>query len=83
MLIRLLTLPITGPLDGIVWLGRKMQEQVDEEVDDKENLSKKLLTLQLAFDMGTISEEDFEVQEEELLLAIQAAEEQILKEADE
>ena len=83
MLIRLLTLPITGPLDGIVWLGRKMQEQVDAEVDDKENLSKKLLTLQLAFDMGTISEEDFEVQEEELLLAIQAAEKQRLQEANE
>lgn len=83
MIIRLLTLPITGPLDGIVWLGKKMQEQVDAEVDDKENLTKKLLALQLSFDMGTISEEDFEVQEEELLLAIQAAEEQILKEADE
>jgi len=83
MLIRLLTLPITGPLDGIVWLGKKMQEQVDAEVDDKENLSKKLLTLQLAFDMGTISEEDFEVQEEELLLAIQAAEKQRLQEANE
>ncbi|MCL2925291.1 MAG: gas vesicle protein GvpG [Trichodesmium sp. MAG_R04] len=83
MLIRLLTLPITGPLDGIVWLGKKMQEQVDAEVDDQENLSKKLLALQLAFDMGTISEEDFEVQEEELLLAIQAAQKQRLQEADE
>jgi len=83
MIIRLLTLPITGPLGGIVWLGKKMQEQADAEVDDKENLSKKLLALQLAFDMGTVSEEDFEAQEEELLLAIQAAEEQRLKEEDE
>jgi hypothetical protein len=33
--------------------------------------------------MGEISEEDFEVQEEELLLAIQASEEQSLKEEDE
>ncbi|MCL2937348.1 MAG: gas vesicle protein GvpG [Trichodesmium sp. St16_bin2-tuft] len=83
MLLRLLTLPITGPLEGITWLGKKMQEQVDTEVDGKENLSKKLLALQLALDMGEISEEDFEVQEEELLLAIQASEEQSLKEEDE
>ena len=83
MLLRLLTLPITGPLEGITWLGKKMQEQVDTEVDGKENLSKKLLALQLALDLGEISEEDFEVQEEELLLAIQASEEQSLKEEDE
>ena len=83
MLLRLLTLPITGPLEGITWLGKKMQEQVDTEVDGKENLSKKLLALQLALDMGEISEEDFEVQEEELLLAIQALEEQKLKEEEE
>ena len=82
MLLRLLTLPITGPLEGITWLGKKMQEKVDTEVDGKENLSKKLLALQLALDMGEISEEDFEVQEEELLLAIQASEEQSLKEED-
>ncbi len=83
MIIRLLTLPITGPLGGIVWLGKKIQEQVDTEVDDKENLSKKLLALQLAFDMGEVSEEDFEEQEEELLLAIQAAEEERIKEEEE
>ncbi|MGJ3249648.1 MAG: gas vesicle protein GvpG, partial [Elainellaceae cyanobacterium] len=42
------------------------------EIDDKENLNKRLLALQLAFDMGELSEEEFEIQEEELLLAIQA-----------
>ncbi|ABG51558.1 gas vesicle G [Trichodesmium erythraeum IMS101] len=83
MLLRLLTLPISGPLEGVTWLGKKLQEQVDTEIDETENLSKKLLTLQLAFDMGEISEEDFEDQEEELLLAIQALEEQKLKEEEE
>ncbi|MCL2926557.1 MAG: gas vesicle protein GvpG [Trichodesmium sp. St16_bin4-tuft] len=83
MLLRLLTLPISGPLEGVTWLGKKLQEQVDTEIDETENLSKKLLTLQLAFDMGEISEEDFEAQEEELLLAIQALEEQKLKEEEE
>jgi len=72
MLLRLLFAPITG----MTWIAEQIQERAEAELDDKENLSKRLLTLQLAFDMGEISEEDFEVQEEELLLAIQAIEEQ-------
>ncbi|MBF2000444.1 MAG: gas vesicle protein GvpG, partial [Synechococcales cyanobacterium M58_A2018_015] len=36
----------------------------------------RLLALQLAFDMGDISESEFEAEEEALLLAIQALEEQ-------
>jgi hypothetical protein len=74
MFFDLLLAPVTGPLAGLTWLGSQIQERVNAELDDKENLSKRLLALQLAFDMGDVSEEDFEVQEEELLLAIQALE---------
>ena len=72
MIFRLLTLPITGPLEGVAWIGEQLWERASTELDNKENLNKRLLALQLAFDMGDISEEDFEVQEEELLLAMQA-----------
>jgi Gas vesicle protein G len=72
MLLRLLFAPVTG----LEWIAEQIQERVDTELDQTENLSKRLLSLQLAFDMGEISEEDFEVQEEELLLAIQALEEE-------
>lgn len=72
MVLRLLFAPVTG----LAWIAEQIQERADAEIDDKENLSKRLLALQLAFDMGDISEEDFEVQEEELLLAIQALEDQ-------
>lgn len=74
MVLRLLLLPVTGPVMGLSWIGEKILEQANTEIDDKENLQKKLLSLQLAFDMGEISEEDFIVQEEELLLAIEEAE---------
>ena len=74
MFFDLLLAPITGPIAGLTWLGSQIQERVDAELDDKENLHKRLLALQLAFDMGEIPEEEFEAQEEELLLAIQALE---------
>jgi hypothetical protein len=65
-----------SPITGIAWIASQIQERADAELDDKENLHKRLLALQLAFDMGEIPEDEFEVQEEELLLAIQALEDQ-------
>jgi len=72
MVLGILLAPITGPFTGITWIAQKLLEQAEQELDQKENLQKRLLTLQLAFDMGDMSEEDFEIQEEELLLAMQA-----------
>jgi hypothetical protein len=82
MLFELLTFPISGPLGGIVWLGEQLLERATSELDDIQNVQKQLLALQLAFDMGDISEEDFEIQEEELLLKIQAMEEEMEEEAE-
>ena len=72
MLLRLLFAPVTG----LGWIAEQIQERADTELDDTENLSKRLLALQLAFDMGEIPEDEFEEQEEALLLAIQAREDQ-------
>jgi Gas vesicle protein G len=76
MFFDLLTAPFTAPLSGIAWIGEKILERASTELDETENLSKRLLTLQLAFDMGEISEAEFEQQEEKLLLAMQALEDE-------
>lgn len=83
MFLDLLFAPITAPLSGVSWIGNQILDRANAELDDKENLSKLLLALQLAFDMGDISEEEFEAQEEELLLAIQAADDAARSEAAE
>ncbi len=72
MFLELLTFPISGPLGGIIWIAEQLQERANADLDDAQNLQKQLLALQLAFDLGDVSEEDFEIQEEELLLKIQA-----------
>lgn len=72
MVLRLLFSPVTG----IAWIGEQLLERASTELDEKENLSKQLLALQLALDLGDISEEDYEAEEEELLLAIQAIEDE-------
>jgi hypothetical protein len=76
MFLDLLVAPLTAPITGLTWIAEKLLEQANAELDIKENLGKMLLALQLAFDIGEISEAEFECQEEELLLAIQALEEQ-------
>ena len=76
MVLRLLLAPITGPFTGVTWIAEKILEQVDDQTDTLEALQKRLLTLQLAFDMGDIPEAEFEVQEEALLLEIQALQDQ-------
>jgi hypothetical protein len=74
MLLKVLLAPVTGPIGGITWIAEQILEQADIATDDLENLQKQLLELQLSFDMGDIEEEEFEIREEELLLAIQALE---------
>jgi hypothetical protein len=81
MFFDLLTAPLTAPLNGIVWIGEKILERASTELDETENLSKRLLALQLAFDMGDIPEAEFEEQEEALLLEIQALDDQKKSEA--
>lgn len=77
MLGKILLFPVMGPISGLVWIGEQIQERTNTEFDAQENLHKQLLSLQLSFDMGEISEEEFEEKEEELLLRIQALEEEL------
>ncbi|ABA19698.1 Gas vesicle G [Trichormus variabilis ATCC 29413] len=72
MLGKILLLPVMGPINGLMWIGEQIQERTNTEFDAQENLHKQLLSLQLKFDMGEISEEEFDIQEEEILLKIQA-----------
>jgi hypothetical protein len=60
------------PVTSIAWIGKQIHERATAELDEKENLQKRLVALQLAFDLGEIAEEDFEREEEALLLAIEA-----------
>jgi Gas vesicle protein G len=65
---------LAAPLTGLTWIAEQVHDRVMEEIDQKTVLSRDLLNLQMAFDLGAIDEESFEIREEELLLALQAIE---------
>ncbi len=60
-----------SPLSGIIWIAEQIQERASAELDEKENLSKRLLSLQLALDIGDLSEEEYDERENEILIKMQ------------
>lgn len=63
---------LTAPLDGLLWIAEQIEERATTELEKTENLQKRLTTLQLRFDLGDISEEDFMKQEQKILDAMEA-----------
>jgi Gas vesicle protein G len=59
---------ILNPLSGIIWIAEQIQERAAAELDEKENLSKRLLSLQLSLDMGDLSEDEYDEKENEILI---------------
>jgi hypothetical protein len=67
VLLRLLTLPISGPIAGIRYCLEKVAEVADKELWDEEPVREELILVNEAFEEGRLSEEDFREREAELL----------------
>jgi hypothetical protein len=64
---KLLTLPLTGPIDATLWVAEKLLEQAENELYDEGKVRAKLMELEMLLDLGDISEETYMAGEEELL----------------
>jgi hypothetical protein len=63
----LLTLPVMGPIKGVIWVAEKVAEQADKELYDEDKVRGQLMELELRYDLGEISEEEYLAAEETLL----------------
>ncbi len=66
-LIDLLTFPVLGPIKGVIWIAEKVAEQVEKELYDEDAVRGQLMELELRYDLGEISEEEYLEAEEALL----------------
>ncbi|PRO66183.1 gas vesicle protein GvpG [Alkalicoccus urumqiensis] len=57
----------TWPLDTVVFAARKVKEEADRQYYDPKEIQRQLALLQLQLDEGTLSEEEYDEQEEVLL----------------
>jgi hypothetical protein len=63
----LLTVPVTGPLRGLLWLAEQLRDQAERELFDPDRIRQQLTELELQLDLGQISEEEYEAAETALL----------------
>jgi len=67
ILFDLLALPLTGPINGTIWIAEKLLDQAENEMYDEGKVRAKLMELELLLDLGDINEETYLAAEEELL----------------
>jgi len=72
---KLLTLPVMGPIKGLMWIAEKVVEQADREAYNEDSVRGQLMELELHLDLGEITEEEYAVAEEELLARLRVARE--------
>jgi hypothetical protein len=58
---------LLAPLKGVVWLGEKLNEIVDKELNDTGRIKEELMRLQLQFELDEIGQQEYDQKEKELL----------------
>jgi len=62
----LVTLPL-APVRGTVWIAEKLREQAEREADPGEQLRFRLEALQVDYELGVLTDDEYERAEQELL----------------
>ena len=64
---KLLTFPVSLPVDAALWTARKLAERAEEVYYDDAPIRAALMELEMKLDLGEIDEETFEQEETQLL----------------
>ena len=68
----LLSLPVSGPMRGALWIASQIQEAAEAEHTDPAAIRRALRDLEAALEAGKIDEDAFEAAEVELLSRLRA-----------
>jgi gas vesicle protein GvpG len=68
----LVLLPL-APLRGTIWLAEKLTEVAEHELDDDATVRRLLVEAEIAFESGELTEEEYELIEDELLERLEVA----------
>lgn len=67
ILTRILASPVLGPIEGVVWLARLIEQQAEAEFYDEDKVRSGLMELEQRLDLGEISTEEYDAREAALL----------------
>jgi Gas vesicle protein G len=68
----LILLPL-APLRGTIWLAEKLAEVAERELDDEATVRRLLVEAEIAFELGELTEAEYELVEDELLERLELA----------
>ena len=71
----ILAAPVSGPMHGLLWLARTIEERVNAELYDEDKIRGELTELELALDLKQIDIAEYEAREEALLQRLREARE--------
>ncbi|NTV63927.1 MAG: gas vesicle protein [Oscillochloris sp.] len=71
----IVTLPVSGPLKGVLWVAEQLTEQAEGELYNPQRIRQQLADLELRLDLGQISEADYLAVETDLLARLREARE--------
>jgi len=63
---------LLSPLKFTVWIGKKLGESAYQEMTDESKIHEELLQLQMRYEVGEISEEEYEKEEAMLMERLEA-----------
>lgn len=74
-LLKLLALPVLGPLQGLKWIAEKVAEQADRELYDEDAVRGQLMELESRCELEEMGEAEYLAVEEALLARLEAIQE--------
>ncbi len=72
LLRKVLTLPLSGPANGVLWLASRIADAAEAELNDPAALRRALAEAEAALLAGDLSEEAYDAIEEDLLARLGA-----------
>lgn len=67
LLSKILFFPVTGPVAGIKWSLRQVQQIVEEELTDDSSVKQELMELQMRLELGEIDDAEYVSREADLM----------------
>lgn len=72
----ILSAPVLGPIEGVLWIARTIGDQANAELYDEDKIRGELTELELALDLKQIDLAEYEAREEVLLMRLREAREE-------
>jgi len=63
---------LLAPLNGVIWIGKKVNDIIEKEMSDEGLVKEELMRAQLRFEMDEINEKEYNALEKELLERLDA-----------